>query len=137
MPDYHILEKSANSRYVRLAIHLPIPASQNVAGQVLSDATLTYQKALSESLDSTVSIAPGITGAEQTALDNGSVFEKVHSFRFSSLELTNAERRIEIEDGNDNEPGVTQWKADISNSDSELYKEIIEPLAWWGYYRDV
>jgi hypothetical protein len=141
--DYHIAEKSSDGRTANLYVHLAVPATENVAGVALGGGvTITYQDAQSEKLakdnpDGFTSKAPGILAGEQTQLDNGELIEKIHRFRFSKTDLTNAERQAEIEGGNDNETGIIQWKTDISNADSDLYKELIEPLAWWGYYRDV
>jgi len=144
--NYHILEKSADNRYVTIAVHLPIPSSQNVAGVALSDATLTYQRAMKEKLerddkqqggDGTITSQVPDIGAELTSLQSGALFEKVFQFRFDSTDLTNAQRKTQIEGGNVNERGITQMMADISDSTSDLYQEIIAPLVWWGYKADV
>lgn len=145
--DYHILDKSTDNRYCTLYAHLPIPATKNVAGTALSDDTLTYQRALKEKLeqenieqggDGTItSKVPDIASAELTAMQTGEIVERYVNFRFDSLELTNTQRKDQIENGNVNEIGVAQMKIDIADSDSELYKEIIEPLAWWGYHADI
>ena len=137
MANYHILKKTADNRFANVYVHLPVPATQTVAGVALDDATLTYQRAMKESLDDTISVVPGITGAEQTQLDNSELVEKRVSFRFSSTDLTNIQRRAEVENGNDNEPGVIQMLADIIVPGTELWNEVLAPLEWWGYYRDV
>jgi len=146
MSDYHILLKSVDNRNATVCIHLPIPSTQTVAGAALADATLTYQRALKESLTGLeVTVIPNHATdfpVENALLVNGEVFEKVISFRFSSLALTNLERRGEIEDGNPSgtedpdQIGVIQMKVNIAIAGTDLYDEILEPLAWWGYYRD-
>lgn len=143
MSEYHIGRKSEDGRHVDLWVHLSVPATENVAGVTLGGGVnITYQDAQAarlteENPSGFTSIAPGILAGEQTQIDNGAVFEKGFQFRFSALDLTNAQRRTEIESGNDNERGVSQMLLDIADSTSDLYKEIIEPLAWWGYYRDI
>lgn len=143
MSEYHIGRKSEDGRHVDLWVHLPIPSTENVAGITFGGGvTITYQDAQAarlaeENPDGFTSIAPGIIAGEQTQITNGAVFEKQWQFRFSSLDLSDAERRTEIESGNDNEAGVSQMLLDIADSGSDLYKEVIEPLAWWGYYRDI
>jgi len=137
MANYHILKKSPDNRYAEVYVHLPIPASKNTAGTVLNDDTMTYQWAVRESLGSTISVIPNITPAEQTALDNGELYEYHISFRFSNQELTNSQRRTEVENGNDNMVGVSQLLTDIATPGTEIWNEVLEPLEWWGYFRNV
>lgn len=85
MANYHILKKSLDSRNADVYIHLPIPATQTVAGTALSDATLTYQRAVKESVEDKISKIPNITPAEQTQLDNGELCEYYYPFRFRAL----------------------------------------------------
>lgn len=145
--EYHILAKTADNRYASLYVHLPVPSTQNVAGQALSDVTLTYQRALKEKLEQddiaeggngTISSkVPDISGAELTAMQAGEIGEKYVNFRFDSLDLTNAQRQQQVVNGNVNEIGVSQMITDIADSESDLYQDLIEPLAWWGYKADV
>ena len=137
MANYHILKKSPDNRYAEVYVHLPIPASKNTAGTVLNDDTMTYQWAIKESLESTISAVPNITPVEQTALDNGELYEYHYSFRFSSLDLTNLQRRTEVENGNDNMVGVGQLLTDMATPGSDIWNEVLEPLEWFGYYRDI
>jgi len=137
MSNYHILKKSVDGRNAEVYVHLPVPATKTTVGTTLNDDTMTYQWALKESLESTVSAIPNITGAEQTQLDNGELYEYHHPFRFSSLELTNAQRRAEIENGNYNMVGVSQLLIDIATPGSDIWNEVLEPLEWFGYYRNV
>lgn len=146
MSDYHIGLKSADARYATVYVHLPVPVAQTVAGAAIPDATLTYQRAMKESLqlrkDEQGNVMPVTQIPEHqadfptdhTALTNGERVEYILNFRFSALDLTNAARRDEIENGNPNQPGgVTQMKADMSISTSDLYGEVVAPLDWWGW----
>jgi len=138
MAHYHIGRKSGDGRYATVYAHLPVPATQTVAGAALSDATLTYQAVQAETLaDGYSPQAPKITAAEITQIENGELIEKVYEFGFSRVDLTNVERRSEIEDGNDNMQGVISMITDMSDPDSGLYIDIISPLDWWGYSRNV
>lgn len=209
--DYFVLKKSVDQRYVDLVVHLPVPNNQTTAGTALGDVTLTYQRAVAESLGDSTSVITGITDvdldvidfamitggttitsvtggftpkmvgsrlnivsgtnfvaddykvvgyngsnsieldsdatngsnassgigtviARQTMLDNGELYEKRLQFRFDSLNLTNSQRRDQIENGNNNQIGVSQMLIDIVTP-SDLRNEILEPLEWWGYYR--
>lgn len=137
MANYHILKKSVDNRYAEVYVHLPIPATQTTAGVALDDAALTYQRAIEESVEDKTSKVPNLTQQEITALSNGTLYEYFIHFRFSSLELTNAQRRAEIEVGNDNMVGVSQLLTDIATPGSDIWNEILEPLEWWGYFRNV
>ena len=92
---------------------------------------------MAESIDSTVSAVPEIDPDEQAQLDSGELVEKYISFRFSSVELSNMQRRAEIENGNDNERGVAGLIADIAIPGTDIYNEILAPLEWWGYYNNI
>jgi len=150
MANYHILEKALDSRNAEVYLHLPIPATQTTAGSALSDATLTYRRALKEKLEkeseshTIISIVPGTdvvippaTTSEMEDMQAGKLYEYHHSFRFSGLELTNAQRRLEVRNGNDNEIGVIQMLTDIGTPGTDIWNEVLEPLEWWGYKENV
>lgn len=74
--DYYILKKSVDNWSAVVVVHLPIPATQTTAGTALSDATLTYQRAVSESIETdpdstndTDSVVPGITAVDKAVTD--------------------------------------------------------------------
>ena len=140
MSDYHILRKSQDSRNADVYVHLPVPATQTTAGAVLGDATLTFQRALSESLTglqvTAIPLHDVQHATENAALIAGEVVEVFMSFRFDSLDLTNARRRTQIEDGNGNNDGVKQMKLDIADPASDLYNKILASLDWWGYHHN-
>jgi hypothetical protein len=147
MARYYILSKTVDDRYARVYEHLPVPSTKNVAGQALNDDTLTYQRAYKEKKlqedGEITSQVPGLSAAELTQLQNGEIAEYFVEFRFDNPDLTNAQRKTQIENGNANGiedyrlRGFAQHKLDIVDPTSELYKELIEPLAWWGYYADI
>jgi hypothetical protein len=84
---------------------------------------------------SNASSGVGTVIARQTMLDNGELYEKRIRFRFDSLDLTNTQRRSQIENGNNNQIGVSQMLVDIATPGSDLWNEVLEPLEWWGYHR--
>ena len=138
MSNYHVGIKSGKGRNAWIYVHLPIPDTQTIAGSELSDPALTYRAAAAGSLpDGYAPEAPNLTVGEITTINAGEFKEERINFRFSALDLTNAQRRNEIENGNDNEDGVILMMTDIIDTDSDLYEEIIAPLDWWGYHRDV
>jgi len=93
MSDYHILNTDIRLKTVSCAFHIPIPATNNIVG-------VSWQDALVLSLGGTeviTSVLPDITPEELSALKAGSIYEKVATVRFSSLNLTNAQRLDEVE----------------------------------------
>ena len=148
MANYHILKKTADNRFADVYVHLPIPATQTVAGTALDDETLTYQRAMKESLEKeqgtiasvvpgTDAVIPPATTSELADMQAGKLYEYYYRFRFDKRNLTDTQRRTQVEDGNDNMRGVSQLMIDIATPGSKLCDEILAPLAWWGYYRDV
>ena len=93
MSDYHILNTDVKLKTVNVVFHIPIPATNNAVG-------VSWQDALVLSLggaDAIDSVLTDITPAEESAMKAGSIFENVATVRFSSLDLTNAQRLAEVE----------------------------------------
>lgn len=155
MSDYHIGLKPADNKTCQVYIHLPISDAQTVAGTALNDLTRTYQKSIAETLPLDENgnpiysrISDLVDAGELTDLQNGVKFEKEITFRFSSTDLTNVQRRNEIENGNDNDGGkmigvydgvgaFAGYMTQIVTPGSDVWNEILEPREWWGYHRTV
>lgn len=93
MSDYYIRNIDVKLKTVSCVFHIPIPKTNNAVGT-------TWRDALVRSLggaDAIDSVLPDITPAELSALKAGSIYENVATVRFSSIELTNAQRLAEIE----------------------------------------
>lgn len=93
MSDYHIRNTDLKLKTVQCVFHIPIPATNNAVG-------VSWRDALVLSLggaDAITSVLTDITPAEESAMKAGSIYENVATVRFSSLELTNAERLAEVE----------------------------------------
>jgi len=93
MSNYHILNTDIRLKTVSCVFHIPIPATNNEVG-------VTWQDALVLSLGGTEAITstlPDITQDELSALKAGSLYECMESVRFSSINLTNAQRLAEVE----------------------------------------
>lgn len=121
MSDYHILEQAEDQKTVRVVFHIPIPA------QGTNQASLSWRDALVLSLggsENIVSVLPGITPAEETQLKAGELFEHPTSFRFSILNLTPAQKKVEIEDK-------------FNSLHTSILAEKQITLAWIGYEGDV
>ncbi len=148
MSHYHILTKSIDNKTVNIAVHLPILAGENTAGQALGGESVTYQDAIKATLPQDADGTPVPTRVpdlltknppEHAELLSGAKKEVSLNFRFSSIDLTNLERRTEIENGNANKDmiGVVQMVTDIAIPGTDLWNKVLEPLEWWGYHRDI
>lgn len=91
--NYHIRETDIKLKTVSTVFHIPIPDTDN-------DVGVTWQAALVLSLggaDAISSVLTDITPEEESAMKAGSIYENVATVRFSSTDLTNAERLAEVE----------------------------------------
>ena len=102
--------------------HIPIAASgTNAAG-------LTWRQAIVLDLDGATNIDSKLTGigaAELALLKTGALFEVAETFRFSSINLTPNEKKLEIE------ARFTELKDSDPLTSVILQKQII--LEWIGY----
>lgn len=93
MADYHIQTQTEDQKTAKVIFHFPTPNGNN-------DASISWQNAWLRSNNGVVTTVLAdayIDPAEKTNIEAGSVIEHVDVVRFSSLNLTNAERRTEIE----------------------------------------
>jgi hypothetical protein len=116
MSNYHILDGRMDGNRFRVIFHIPVPDEDN-------DALVNLRVALVQLLDSTVSSVPFITGAEQTQLDNGELYEYTWQY--------------------DTHPGLTltQKRDALDTKFAEFSTSVVSQirarLKYWGYGRDV
>ena len=119
--NYHILQQDPKQRSVQVVFHIPIPAAGT------NEAGLTWRQAVVSSLggsDAITSEVGNISPEELTQLKAGELFEKRETVKFSSVNLTNAQRKAEIE-------------AKYAEVCSDVVVEKQVALAWMGYAADV
>ena len=121
MANYHILEQAADQKTIQVVFHIPIPAAgTNEAGHSWRDAMV-----LSFGGSGNIqSVLPNISTEEDTKIKAGELLEYQHSLRFSKLNLTPAEKKIEIENA-------------FNNLKTSILAEKQITLAWIGYSGDV
>ena len=123
MSNYHILTQAQDKKTVNVIFHIPIP-------DVVNAADKSYRLSLKEKLEfesptgTIESSCPYITPAELTQMQNGEIYEILRSKRFSSLSLTNAQKRNELD-------------AEYNVLKTEARDELQVELEWWGLNRDV
>ena len=124
--NYHIHTQAEDKKTVNVVFHVPVPATgANEASVQWRDAVVA-EKGGSDNISS---VLPGIDPTELTQLKAGALIEVPKSMRFSSINLTPAQKKAEI---------VAEFNM-LTGSDPKssvlAAKQII--LEWIGYAADV
>lgn len=123
MSNYHLLMQARDKKTVNVVFHIPIPDVDNAADK-------KYRLALKEKLERQSesgiieSVCPDINPAELAQIQNGEIYEITRSKRFSSLSLTNVQKRDELD-------------AEYNKLKTEALNELKVMLKWWSFKRDV
>jgi len=121
MSDYHILTQDAKQKTVQVVFHISVPAAgTNEAGLTWREAVVKEQGGAAN----ITSILPDISTQEDSALKAGELIEQIETVRFSSTNLTNQERKTQIE-------------AAFAERKAELIAEKQITLAWIGFAADI
>lgn len=121
MSDFHILTQSDNQKTITVIFHIPIPSTG------VNDAGISWQAAVvmaQGGADAITSSLPDISAEELSSLKAGAIVEKQTTVRFSSTNLTNAQRLQEIKDA-------------FNVTKTELVSEKQNSLAFIGYAGNV
>lgn len=119
MSDFHILEQAPDQKTVSVACHFPVAATNNEAGISYRDALVAYLTRGGATISSDVADA-----GELTQMQAGEVYEHQTSVRFSSLNLTNAQRLAEVQ-------------AFYNTEKTKVQADLQTRLAFYGYGGDV
>ena len=123
MADYHVLTISSDKKTASVVFRIPIPDTKNKAGKSYRAALV--EKLTRESPSGTIeSKSPFSSSEELTQVQNGEIYEVVTSVRFSSLYLTNEQRRDELD-------------AKFKEFKKEVLNRLKTELEWWGYKRNI
>lgn len=123
MSNYHILTQSLDKKTAQIVFHIPVPMLDNVVG-------IPYRTALKQKLEDAsedgiiYSVCPIIASTELTQIQNGEIYEVAKSIRFSSLYLTNPQKRDELD-------------AKYNSLKISAREDLEVELEWWGLARDV
>lgn len=98
MSNYHIREVQAEQnssaiKTVNVVFHIPIPTGNNVVGIPWRDALVRHLGGAAN----IVSVLPEISTQEDSDMKAGAIFEKSMTVRFSSTNLTDAQRLAQVE----------------------------------------
>ena len=122
MSEYHILEQAGDEKTIKVIFHCVLSAGEQAW---TNDAAKTSvwcilrSKDLSSQLPSFQTDFP----AEYTDMQAGKVLEESQSVRFSSINLTAAQKKAEIE------TAYTAWRA-------QTIADMQNEFQWYGYDDD-
>jgi len=123
MSEYHILESAIDGKTVTVVFHCVLTTAEknwtNSAGK-----TAPWCIVRSRDLTSQLPNFETDFATEYALMQNGEVTESRQTVRFSSINLTPAQKRDEIE------AAYTVWRAECI---SDMQKEF----EWYGYDNDV
>ena len=117
MADYHILTQDEKKKTVTVIFHIPITSAS------VNAANITWQDAIVKEAggaDNITSQLPDITTEELSSLKSGSLVELRHVVRYTSTNLTNEQRKAQIE-------------ASFKKVKADLVAEKQVTLEWMGY----
>lgn len=126
MSDYHILAQSIDKKTIQVALHYTIPAnSQNKVSKYHRDLIVIVRKDQATGMvESQVPYLADEFATELAQLRSGEKLEEIISYRFSSLNLSVAEKRAEIE---------ALWSA----RQTEIFDELQKQLEYYHYDNDI
>lgn len=118
MSNFHVLKKAVDNSLCSIAVHLPTPDGENIAGIPWRGIVVLHFRQ---------SMVPRLAADEVKDLRVGTLIEVPQTVTFSDVNLTNGQRLAEIK------AVVDQMQADIADPDSDLYKEKIGIYEWYLY----
>ena len=126
MSDYHILAQSIDKKTIQVALHYTIPAnSQNKVSKYHRDLIVIVRKDQATGMvESQVPYLADEFATELAQLRSGEKLEEIISYRFSSLNLSAAEKKAEIE---------AVWSA----RQAEIFDELQKQLEYYHYDNDI
>lgn len=113
--NFHIREQNKESKSITVIFHIPVPATNNLAGT-------PWQQAVKEHLNPVAVLSNN--SVENALIENGEILEVIETVTFSSVSLINAQRLAQIETA-------------YTTRSAALLSELTVKLNFWGYEGDV
>lgn len=123
MSNYHILDTNRKLTKARVIFHIEIPDELNNDSTNYRTAVLEWQGG--GTISSKVPNLDTEFASEYAAMQTGEIYEYEDTVTFSSADLTNVQKRNEIDD----------WYTDLSNN--FVNDKVKKILKFWGMNRDV
>lgn len=127
MSNFHILTQANDKKTVNVVFHIPVPAAGT------NEANVSWRDAVVAEAGGSANIVSvlgaGVDPTEDTQLKAGALVEKQATVRFSSINLTPAEKKAEIE----------AFYNQLAGSDPKysILEEKKVTLEWIGYSANV
>lgn len=122
MSNYHILTGDIEKKTITVVFHIPVPAAgTNQANLSWRDAVVKEQGGASNIVSA---LGTDVNPTEDSQLKSGALVERQQTIRFSSVNLTSNQRRVEIE-------------AAFTQLQSQLIADKQITLDWIGFEGDV
>jgi hypothetical protein len=94
MSNYHIREITEDFKTVNIVFHIPIPVGNNAIGLPWRDVLVRYLGGAAN----IHSVLPEVVNTqEETDMKAGIIFEKLITTRFTSTNLTDVQRLVQVE----------------------------------------
>ena len=123
MSNYHILQTTKKLTKAQVVYHISIPNETNSGGTNYRTAVYQWQ-----GNNTIISKVPNLDiefPTENTAIQNGEIYELAETFTFSNANLSNSEKRDEID---------SRYTYLANN----YYDDVIKKkLKFWGMDRDI
>jgi len=127
MADYHILEQDKSKDNIRVVFHFSVPtAATNEAAILYTDIVK-----ISEGLNSQIVNLQTEFPQEYQDMQDGKRIERDISIRLSTNDLTPAQKKSEIENGN-----ALYWEG-YNAYKTKLFNELIIKWEWYGFTADI
>ena len=128
MSHYHILEQHEDKEHMVVIFHFTVPpTAENAAGILYTDVVLKSAEPLVSELKNHQTDFP----IEYADMQLGKIIERKITVQFSTATLTPAEKKAEIEDGNN-----YMWFG-YNAYKTQLFNELATKWQWYGYDDDV
>ena len=122
MSDYHILEQTTDKNHIRVVFHFEVPLA------VKNEADILYTEIvkMSEDLNSVLPNLQTDFPQEYSDMQDGKRVERDKTIQLSTNELTPAQKKAEIENGNIYWDGYNAYK-------TKLFDELQTKWEWYGF----
>jgi len=123
MSDYHILEQSDDKNHIRVVFHFDVPTSATNEADILYTDIVKMAEDLNSVLPNLQTDFP----QEHADMQDGKRIERDINIQLSANDLTPAQKKTEIEDGN-----PLYWEG-YNAYKTKLFGTLVTNWEWYGY----
>ena len=127
MADYHILEQQSSKDHIRVVFHFDVPPAATNEANVLYTDIVKAREDLNSVLPNLQTDFP----QEFSDMQDGKRIERDITIQLSANDLTPAQKRAEIENGN-----ALYWEG-YNVYKTKLFAELQVKWEWYGFADDI